>query len=145
MKIKTVKQQDLPPDEPENFALNQRDALPEEFNSEITAARRWRMADVQRWDTTLEFLKGYQSDYRSRYVDGMRARLGDQSFRQVVNRLIPLYKSFVAALETQLPKLHVVSRSPSYDDELKQMSVELVVNYWWKANNPSSNPQINRL
>ncbi len=134
MKIKTVKQQDLPPDEPENFALNQRDALPEEFNSEITAARRWRMADVQRWDTTLEFLKGYQSDYRSRYVDGMRARLGDQSFRQVVNRLIPLYKSFVAALETQLPKLHVASRSPSYDDELKQMSVELVVNYWWKAN-----------
>lgn len=135
-KVKSIPAADLPDDLPADYALSERDALPDpsEMGGEITRARTWRMGDIRMWDTTLQFLKGAQSDYRSRYIDDVKTRLGPESFRQVVNRLIPLYKSFVASLDTQMPKLYVASRSPAYGDELKQMAVDLTVQHWWKSN-----------
>lgn len=139
-KVKTIPSVDLPQDLPVEYALEERKALPnaDEMAGEITRARTWRMSDVRMWDTTLSFLKGIQTDYRSRYIDDVKNRLGPENFRQVVNRLIPLYKSFVASLSTQMPKLYVSARSPAYGDELKQMAVDLLVQYWWKSNDVSS-------
>jgi hypothetical protein len=134
MKVKVISPNDVPDDLPTEFALGERKALSADFSGQIVRARRWRTNEVRKWDTTLAFLDGQQGSSRERWIDDAKARLGPEAFRQTVNRLLPIYKATVAALDTQMPKLSVVSRSPAYDDELKQLAVSYSVQEWHRRN-----------
>jgi hypothetical protein len=134
MKVKVISPNDVDNDLPTEYGLAEKGALSSEFAGEIVRARRWRANEVRKWDTSLAFLDGQQGNTRERWLDDMKARLGSESFRQIVNRLLPIYKSTCAALKTQMPNLNVVSRSPAYDDELRQLAVSYCVQEWHSRN-----------
>ena len=88
--------------------LSEEGKLPNDMQARIRAARTDRQAHIAIWDACLSFLHGDQklrnNVYAAYSVKNRDGRGRDRGLA-VSNRLLPIYRSSIAALAAQFPKV----------------------------------------
>tara|TARA_R110000824_G_scaffold11811_6_gene51977 strand:+ start:115 stop:2049 length:1935 start_codon:yes stop_codon:yes gene_type:complete len=93
-----------------------------------------RKVEELEWDKATLFLEGNQ------WLD-LQARQTDQSWRQITgqrtdrltaNRLLNVYRNFMARLGLSFPRAQVLPASPSTEDVVKAKTSLAALQYWWQ-------------
>ena len=86
------------------------------------------------WDKATLFLEGNQwMDLQARQTDqSWRQLTGKRTDRLVANRLINVYRNFMARLALAFPRATVLPASPSTSDVVKAKTSLAALQYWWQ-------------
>ena len=86
------------------------------------------------WDKATLFLEGNQwMDLQARQTDQSWKQLtGKRTDRLVANRLINVYRNFMARLALAFPRATVLPASPSTSDVVKSKTSLAALQYWWQ-------------
>jgi hypothetical protein len=86
------------------------------------------------WDKATLFLEGNQwMDLQARQTDqSWRQLTGKRTDRLVANRLINVYRNFMARLALAFPRATVLPASPSTSDVVKSKTSLAALQYWWQ-------------
>jgi hypothetical protein len=117
---------------PEGLELARERKLPMQFRAELEDARSLRFADVAIWDYGLAFLLGNQELVVDRLsLDPTRARELKGKVTAVTNRILPAYRSTVAAFSPQMPSMSARSLSAAYEGEMSAISANMAARALW--------------
>ncbi len=117
--------------------LSESGKLPKDMSARLRAARTDRQPHIAIWDAGLSFLHGDQklrNNVYSAYSVQSRDKRGRDKGLAVSNRMLPIYRSSVAAFAAQFPKVTVSAMNPSYDDEIKKVTNKYALRAWWTMN-----------
>ena len=86
------------------------------------------------WDKATLFLEGNQwMDLQARQTDqSWRQLTGKRTDRLTANRLINVYRNFMARLSLAFPRATVLPASPSSSDVVKAKTSLAALQYWWQ-------------
>ena len=86
------------------------------------------------WDKATLFLEGNQwMDRQSRQADqAIRQMHGSGTDRLTANRLVNVYRNFMARLGLSFPRAQVLPASPSTEDIVKAKTSVAALQYWWQ-------------
>jgi hypothetical protein len=86
------------------------------------------------WDKATLFLEGNQwMDLQARQTDqSWRQLTGKRTDRLTANRLVNVYRNFMARLGLSFPRAQVLPASPSTDDIVKAKTSLAAIQYWWQ-------------
>lgn len=115
--------------------------FPDNFHTKIAYARSKRQPSVLTWDWCRRMLKGEQNYY----LDYKRNRMmqvpdsGNRRNQTVTDILLPPYRTGMALLRTQQPKLEFHGTSATWSELTKGLACNQAASAWWQQN------QLNRL
>ena len=86
------------------------------------------------WDKATLFLEGNQwMDLRGRQSDHASSQTtGKRTDKLVANRLVNVYRNFMARLALAFPRATVLPASPSSSDVVKSKTSLAALQYWWQ-------------
>jgi len=122
---------------PEDVKLAEEGKLPKDMGARIRYARTDRQAHIAMWDTCLAFLHGNQrlrDTVYSTYNVSRRDQKGRDKAFATSNRMLPIYRSSIATLRMQMPKMHAGTLNPSYDTEVSKTVTKYALRAWWTLN-----------
>jgi hypothetical protein len=109
--------------------------FPENFSQIIAESRNDKRFDQKLWDLSLKFLEGRQWLSFDKNLQKYVSSAARSTDNVTINMLLNVYRNIAARLAVSYPSVVVVPANPSYDDIVKAKTSEMVLQYYWSADN----------